>query len=293
MEARTLRAIALVLLLVGGAIPAAAATALVVEAPPSLESAAARIRSLDLARLTEDLSRAGLTLPPEVQVTLIPGDEARASGVPEWIVGLASGSTDVVIFPDRLVSYPYGSLESVLRHEMVHLALSLRAGARPLPRWFHEGVAVSVDAGWSVSSELQLLLAMRTRRDLASVARLFRAGTQPESALAYRLSTALVDDLRRRHGSEVPGAIAARVADGTAFDQAFRIETGESPDEAAATAWAAYRRWTAWVSALTSDAMPWAVILALAFLAFIGRARQRARHRRRWDQEDDRGERAD
>ena len=264
-----------------GVSPAAAVT-LVVDAPRSLEPIAMRIQSFDVAALSADLARAGLAAPDRIRVTLIPESDARAAEIPAWIVGLAFGASDLIIFPERVLPYPYDSLESVLRHEIAHLALSQRAGSRPLPRWFHEGVAVSVDAGWDVSSRLQLLLAMRRDPGLARLAELFAAGNHPDSALAYRLSAALISDIRRRHGPAVPGAIAARVSEGEPFDRAFERETSETPEAAAAQAWAGYRQWTAWVSALTSDMMPWVIILVLAFVAFIARARQRARRRRLW-----------
>lgn len=243
------------------------------------------MRSFDLGALAADLARAGLELPDEIRVTAIAEADERAPDVPPWIVGFAFGTTDIVVFPERVLPYPYDSIESVLRHEIAHLALSARSGSRPLPRWFNEGVAVSVDAGWDMSSRLQLLLAMRRDPGLANLARLFAAGNHPDSALAYRLSAALVADIRRRHGPAVVGAIAARVASGDPFERAFARETGETPDAAAMQAWVAYRRWTAWVAALTSDAMPWAVILALAFVAFLARLRQRARRRRLWDED--------
>ena len=154
-----------------------------------------------------------------------------------WIVGLASGSADIAIFPERIGSYPYDSLESVVWHEVVHLALSAQAGDRPLPRWFHEGVAMSVEKGWGVTSQVQLLLAAGGSPGLADLERLFNAGTQPESASAYLLAAALVSDLRQRHGAAVPGAIVDRVARGAVFAEAFALETGETPDEAAARAW--------------------------------------------------------
>src|SRR5687768_10271987 len=53
----------------------------------------------------------------------------------------------------------YGSLESVVWHEVVHLALSAQAGDRPLPRWFHEGVAMSVDKGLGVTSQVRSICA--------------------------------------------------------------------------------------------------------------------------------------
>ena len=161
---------------------------------------------------------------------------------------------DIVIFPDRVLSYPYDSLESVFRHEIAHLALSARAGGRPMPRWFHVGSAESADAGLGVTGRLRLLLEMTGDPATADLARLFAANTETMSARAYGLSGALVADVQRRHGGGTPGAIAARVAGGVPFAQAFELETGVTPDDAARRAWAGYRRWTNLVSVATSGA---------------------------------------
>jgi hypothetical protein len=253
---------------------------------PSPSVAASRIEAIDLDRLGANLGRAGLTMPPRLVVTLIPESDARSRSVPDWVVGLALEPTDIVIFPERVLSYPYDSLESVFRHEVTHLALSARAGGRPMPRWFHEGVAVSVDAGWGVSGRLRLLLEMTGDPATADLARLFAANRDTMSAQAYGLSAALVADIQRREGGDTPGAIAARVAAGVPFAQAFQLETGVTPDDAARRAWAGYRHWTMWVSVATSEGGMWGLILALALGAFIARARKRARRRRRWDDED-------
>jgi hypothetical protein len=257
-----------------------------VDAPPALAVAAERVRAVDLSTLGASLARAGLELPPDIAVTLIPDNDARASGVPDWIAGLAIGDRDIVIFPERILSYPYDSLESVVRHEVTHLALNIEAGGQPLPRWFHEGVAVSVDAGWDAAAQARLLFAMLGRPDIAALSRLFARDSQSETTQAYLLSAALVHDVRERHGPESPGAVAARVARGVPFARAFQEETGVSPDAAAADAWAGYRRWTAWVPAVTSTSAAWTLILALAFLAFVAQRRRRARRRRQWDEED-------
>ena len=206
--------------------------------------------------------------------------------IPKWIVGLASGERDVVIFPTRVLSYPYDSLESVVRHEVVHLALNARAGSRPLPRWFHEGVATSVDSGWQTTARLNLLFAMLARPDIAELTRLFASPSESDTAQAYLLSALLVHDLRERHGPAIPGAIAGRVAAGVPFVEAFRLETGVTPGAAADEAWAGYRRWTAWVPAVTSPSAAWTMILVLALVAFLAQRRRRARSLRRWDDED-------
>jgi hypothetical protein len=260
---------------------AAAAFDLSIDAPPSLASVAARMRGVDVADLAGALVRAGLELPSSVHVTLIPEDDPRARETPRWVVGRAFGSHDVVIFPSRADRYPYDSLESVLRHEVVHLALDARAEGQPLPRWFHEGVATSVEAGWDVTDQLRLLVAALRDPEISDVSELFQSDAQSDTILAYLLATVLVEDLRQRYGGASPGRMAAHVARGIPFARAFEIETGETPDTAAAHAWRTYLRWTNWVPAVTSGSAVWTAILALACIVFV--VRRRARRKKMWE----------
>lgn len=263
-----------------------ASAQIIVDAPPSLAAAKTRIEETNLPRLRDSLERAGLELPSPIRIVLLPGDDPRARALPDWIVGFALGEHDIVIMPERVVSYPYDSLESVVRHEVAHLALTTRAGGRDLPRWFHEGVAVSVDSGWNTEGRLRLLLAVASAPRIQQLTRLFESDSQSETTLAYLLATVLVDDLRQRHGSGVPGAIAARVAIGTSFDDAFRLETSETPGAATERAWAVYQRWTAWIPSLTGPSAAWTIILCLAIAAYVAQRRRRARRRRQWDDEE-------
>ena len=277
----------LVLTLIASVATPAAGQNLVVTAPPALEATAARLRDLDWRPMTAALANAGLALPSTVRVLLIDEHDTRATATPWWVVGVATGTEDIAIFPARAGSYPYESLESVLRHEIVHLALSTRAGERPLPRWFHEGVAVSVETEWHLESDVRLVLAARRNPGLADLARLFASDTYLANADAYRLAAALVNDIRERHGAAIPGQIAGRVAAGVPFEMAFELETGETPDAVAGRVWAQYRRWTAWLPVVTSESAIWTAILALAFVAFVAQFRKRARRRRQWAEEEE------
>jgi hypothetical protein len=261
------------------------ALTLTVDAPPSLASAAARIRTIDPQNLVAALEIAGLEAPLAVDVRLVPEDDRVAQQAPSWIVGRAFGVRTIVIFPQRVTRYPYDSLESVVRHEVVHLALSARAGKHRLPRWFHEGVATSVEAGWGTTDQLRLLVTALDEPTIDDVGELFRSEAQPDTALAYLLAAALMNDLRERHGADVPGRIVARVAAGVPFPAAFAAETGESPDAAAAIAWRAYRNWIRWVPALASTSAVWSFIVALAVIAFLARRRRRMQLRKHWDEE--------
>jgi hypothetical protein len=260
---------------------------LIVEASPFLEPAARRVRGLDRAALSRTLSASGLPMPGRIVVTLIPREDPDGRRVPPWIVGLASGTSRIVVFPDRIGGYPYDSLETVVRHEIVHLALNTRADGHPLPRWFHEGVALTLESGWGTRDDMRLLLAALDPPSLADIGRLFASDSQPDSAQAYLLSGALVDDIRRRHGAGIVGAIAGGVAAGGTFEGAFRAATGETVDDAAARAWRGHRRLSRWFPVITSPAAVWTLILALAAVAFGARVRRRRETRRRWEADAD------
>lgn len=267
-----------------GGILAAQSYDLVVEAPAALADTEARLRAIEPSSIAGSLSKAGLELPPRVHVTLIAADDPRARTVPAWVAARASGGDTIVIYPSRRRTYPLDSLESVVLHEVVHLALNVRAGGRPLPRWFHEGVAVSVESGWGIGSQARLLLAAARDPGIDDVTVLFASDAAPETTTAYLLSAALIEDVRRRHGFAVPGAIAGRVAEGEPFEVAFRAETGESVNEAAAHAWRVYRG-LRWLPVVTSGASFWGWILLLAVVAFV--ARRRRRRQKRWDTDDE------
>jgi hypothetical protein len=262
----------------------AAGLEVAVDAPPVLAGTARRVSALDLSRLELSLTQAGLDPPSRVQIRLIPEDAPVARETPTWIVGQAFGVQDIVIFPARISSYPYDSLESVVRHEIVHLALSARAGRGALPRWFHEGVAEAVGSGWGFTGQLRLLWATAQSPALSEVMALFESDGQPGTAQAYLLAVALVDDIRRRHGLDVPGAIAGRVGQGIPFERAFEMEIGESVSTATARAWSSYQGPSSWLPLLTSSQVIWAAILALAFAALVVRLRRRAEQRRSWDE---------
>jgi hypothetical protein len=258
---------------------------LTVHSPPELSWAASRVRAIDAATLARSLAHAGLDLPPRVNVLLIANDHEAARGAPPWIVGSAVGSESIVIYPQRIGSYPYDSLESVVLHEVVHLALSTRAAGRPLPRWFHEGVAVSVEAGWGLGSQVRLLMAAARDPRLDDLSALFASEAMPATTTAYLLSAALVEDVRRRYGPTVPGRIAAHVARDVSFEDAFISETGVSVDQAARDAWRVYRG-VRWLPIITSASGVWGGILALAALAFAVRLHRRRQRRRRWEAEE-------
>jgi hypothetical protein len=266
--------------------PLAAAAEIVATSPPSLRPLAARLEQIDQRPLAAALAAAGLEMPPRIDVTLVPDEDALARQTPRWIVGWAFGTRDIIIFPDRIGSYPTDSLESTFTHEVAHLALTGAAGGGDLPRWFHEGVAVFVERGWGLGSEWRLLVATAREPTIADVNRLFRSEAQLASQEAYLLATVLVEDVGRHARRDWPGAVARRVAAGTPFARAFALETGTTPDAAAVRAWESYRRWTTWLALAGDPSAVWLLILTLASVAVFVRRRTNLRRRMRWAEDE-------
>ena len=264
----------------------AAAAEITVTAPFSLRALAARLERIDQRSLAAALAAAGLEIPPRIDVTLVPDGDPLARQTPRWIVGWAFGRGNIIIFPDRIGSYPTDSLESTFTHEVAHLALTIAAGGGELPRWFHEGVAVFVERGWGLGSEWRLLVATAREPTVADVNRLFRSEAQLASQEAYLLATVLVEDVGRHARPDWPGAVARRVAMGTPFARAFALETGTTPDAAAARAWESYRRWTTWLAVAGDPSAVWLLILTLAGVALFVRRRANHRRRMRWAEEE-------
>jgi hypothetical protein len=258
---------------------------LTIESPSSLTAVAERVKTIDLGRVERALSQAGLELPPSLRIILVDHSDARSQQTPSWIVGYVVNANTVAIFPNRIGTYPYDSLESVVVHEIAHVALFNRAGQRPLPRWFHEGVAVAVESGWDLGTQVRLLAAVWSEPAIEDVSALFASDDWPANNTAYLLSAALIADVRQRAGPATPGLIAARVAAGEPFETAFVRQTGDTPDEAARHAWRTYRG-LRWIPVLTSSTTLWAAILGLAIAAFVVRVRRRRERRRRWAIED-------
>jgi hypothetical protein len=72
------------------------------------------------------------------------GRVAQATGMPEWVKGVANPPRGEIAISLHAPDGSISDFENTLRHELVHVALYRAAGDRPLPRWFHEGVAESL-----------------------------------------------------------------------------------------------------------------------------------------------------
>lgn len=262
-----------------------------VEAPPALGPVAARLRGYDPDRLAGIVSLVGLADPgPPIRVLLAPEGSPPAAGVPPWVTGYAlSEQGIVVLLPERVPTYPDTSLEDLLRHEVAHVLVARAAGGHPLPRWFHEGMAMITSLSWGFDDHSRLSLALLTDRpvSMAGLDPLFGSG-QSEVNRAYAISGSFVRDLVNRHGPRAAPKILAGVARGLSFQDAFRAATGISLEDAESSFWDRQTFWYRWVPVLTSSATLWLGITLLAVWAIRRRRKRDAALRRIWEEEDER-----
>ena len=266
-----------------------------ISAPPELVPVQKKLEAIDPGRFRDIAETVGLKMEgPPIQVVLAPETSEAARKMDPWIAGFASsggGPGDrnelVVLFPARTPGYPNSSLEDVLRHEVAHILIGRASAERPIPRWFNEGLAMSVERGWRLQDEGQLVyqLAVGSRTDLDGLDAMF-SGVQTDVTRAYALSGALVHDLLQRHGAGVGAQILSRMNEGASFEHAFTESVGMSPAAAESDFWMRQYTWCAWLPTLTSTTTLWFVVTALALLAIIRRIMKNHAIEKKWAEED-------
>lgn len=259
------------------------------EASNDMTAHARRLAGIELAGLARFAQSIGLddTGSP-IRVVLASESSELGRTTPSWIAGFAVDAADtVVLFPGRSPSYPYDTLEDVLRHEIAHILVARRAPGARIPRWFHEGLALSVERRWGFGDQTRVALA--TLSGPSSIAALdadFAAG-EARMARAYGLAGAIVRDLTARYGSMLPGQVLAGLSRGASFDDAFAAAAGVPFDAAERAFWRG-RWWGQLVPLVTSSLALWAGIIVLAVQARRRRKASRAALRRRWEEEEQR-----
>lgn len=275
------------------AVPLAAATPpkLVVLGPPSLDRVAARVRAIDPTRFLDAMRLVGLDDPgPPIQVFLGPEGSDLANGVPPWVSGYAYGAEGVIVLlPARTPSYPDSSLEELLRHEVAHVLVARAARGRPLPRWFHEGVAMIAGTSWGLDDRSRLTVTMigGGHASLADVERQFTEG-RGSAVEAYAIAGSFVNEMLSRDGGDAVARVLAGVGRGLSFEDAFREATGATLAQAERSFWRRQSFWYRWVPILTSSVTLYMLITLLAIWAMGKRRARDAALRRMWEEEENR-----
>lgn len=262
---------------------------LIFEAPPELDATAQQLSELPTERFAPAMGLFGLDRAgPPIRVVLAPDGSPEADAVDDWVAGYAYGALGhVVLLVDRTPSYPDGSLEELLDHEVAHVLLARAAGNRNVPRWFNEGLAMVAGHAWGIADTSRLTLAMVTRSQLSvDELDLLFAGHRGQVSRAYALSGALVRELLQRYGAGAAARILRDVRLGLGFDEAMRRSTGRDVAGFEASFWQRNSFLYRWVPILTSSLTLWAGIVLLALVAFRKRRQRDAEIRAQWDLED-------
>jgi len=202
-----------------------------------------------------------------------------AGRLPEWGGGGAIGPDTAVVAVDKPFAVRY-DLERVVVHELVHCALLRAARGVDLPRWFHEGVAMTLAGEISFDEQVALSRAVLAGRLLSlpsvdSVNMLSPAGAE----LAYSQSHAAVLFLVDKYGIDVISAIVEASVETGHFDDGIREALGFTPEELALVLRDGIRGHYGLAFIFGDLAWIWLIVLAVAVLAFFA-VRRRNRQRK-------------
>ena len=263
---------------------------LLIESPTELSGVAEQVRTFDAAELASVMRLTGTNDPgAPIRTLLLSEQSTTAQNTPSWVAGFADPQNDVVIiFPDRIGSYPYRSLEGVLFHEVAHILISRTANGRSVPRWFNEGLASAAEQSWSLEDRSRFAweLFLGSDMTITQLESLFGQSHQ-DVARAYVISEALVRYILQRYGSFAAAGVLNRMGSGASFESALYVTTGLTISEHLDRFWESQMTWKYWINFAGHPFTLWGFSTLLAIVA-IWRHRQRRRERRRqWEMEEE------
>jgi len=261
---------------------------LIFVAPPRFTELADRLRKLNPQAISAAMELVGLDIPRlPVTITLAPEDSDMARRTAPWVSGytvISSGA--IVLFPERQVAYPHGSLEALLLHELTHVFAMRAAEGHLGPRWFEEGIAMAAsgerdleDHAWGIWIGLTA-----TRTSLEEIDRLF-SEDPPSVQKAYLLSEAVVRHLMSSISPNAVRRLLVERAHGASFEDAFQKVTGRTLPEFETAFWAQQTAWRRWIPVMTSSMIIWVAIMVVALAAFRKQRQRTAAVKRQWEKE--------
>ena len=259
------------------------------EGSPSQQPLITRLRNLPPAHIQRMRDLIGSK--PDlrtIHILLVENNSPLAHQVPPWIVGYAQGvERKIVLLPDRVRSYPYGSLELVFLHEVAHVFISQAAQGQFVPRWFDEGLAMVSSDPWDLEDQARFLWTMFANgpRSFQEIDTLFHQDAD-STKQAYVLSGAVVRYLIAQQGSTVPSRILSQLAQRRTFPQAFSQVMGQTIHAVEADFFTQQSFWSRWGPLLTSGGTLWVGMILLVFLALWVQRKRAQTIKKKWDEED-------
>ncbi len=205
------------------------------------------------------------------------GRIAEATGMPRWAAGVAHSESGEIVIAQQGPNGARTDLDSLMRHELAHVALHRATAGQPLPRWLHEGMAESFGSGIDLMRSQTLAGAIFGPGvpPLEQLETDFR-GIDPVAAnVGYAAARDFVNHLRYRdeHGANLR-QLLTELRHGLNLEAAFIKAYGRSLHELD-------REWRTgltgrfvWFPIVSSGGMPLALISPLIAVAAIRRRRQ-------------------
>ncbi len=205
------------------------------------------------------------------------GRIAEATGMPRWAAGVAHSSSGEIVIAQHAPDGSRTDLDSLLRHEMAHVALYRATGGQETPTWFHEGVAESF------GNEIDLMRSQTLAGAIfgAGVPRLEQLeenfhGLDPIAAtVSYAAARDFVNHLRGRDadGSDLR-QVMSEVRRGTPFEAAFVKVYSRTLDELDSEWRSGLTGRFVWFPVISSGGLPLAALSPLMVVAAVRRRRQ-------------------
>jgi hypothetical protein len=210
------------------------------------------------------------------------GMVAKATGMPVWVSGVAHPPSGVIAISMHDPDGSRSELDTLLQHELVHVALYRATDGAKLPRWFHEGVAESF------ANEVSLLRAEALAGAVFGVGvpdierlETYFHGDARQANVAYAAARDFVTWLRYYEGNGKPESaefrqLLSRLHAGRTFEQAF-VDAYGVPLAELDSSWRSglFGRFI-WFPLLGSGGLPFLLVGPIVVLAWIRRRRRLA-----------------
>lgn len=258
---------------------------------PGDERAAEQILDHAVLKWPAVAAEFGIGPAPEPTIVIAEDDEAFSSfgngGAPDWGVGCAFVGRGVVLLRSaRTVDYPI-EMDQVIVHELAHIAAGRALGDLRVPRWFHEGIAMSVAGEWRMERSSALAAAAASGRQipLSSLEDSFPEGGA-DAMLAYIESFRAVALMGERSGMGRPGELTAAVAQARDFEAALEGLTGLDSEGFEKALRERLGRTFTWGILLRRPNVYFLLITLLFLVALVVRLRRARLKMKEWDAEE-------
>jgi hypothetical protein len=206
------------------------------------------------------------------------GMVAKATNMPVWVSGVAHPPSGVIAISMHDPDGSRSDLDTLLQHELVHVALYRATNGAELPRWFHEGVAESF------ANEVSLLRAEALAGAVFGVGvpdierlETYFHGDARQANVAYAAARDFVTWLRYHDAESAEfRQLISQLHNGRSFNQSFVDAYGTELTELDSTWRAGLFGRFMWFPLLGSGGLPFFLVGPIVVVAWIRRRRRLA-----------------